>query len=269
MLLSPDDAELFFKLHRSLMLFVNRRLGVVPDIASPEEFAALPPETRLEVRNAFLDEMDLIDSFVEENPENFSDDEMKIILSWHHQVSGRFYAFRQLKKYMIFLSTDDPPVAYGVVALSEPFENLIGSYLPVMVEAVLMPFKDKIIYDGLLSGYNITFGGVIKRSFNDSYRTAKQRLGIVTSLPTESFLVPVAKAKKRNPKKAARSGSKDVKPVLDVILGMTDEFCREHLNDEYTELCRKLAEKLSRKRSSPLLRGKPKTWACGIIRTIG
>ena len=30
-----------------------------------------------------------------------------------------------------------------------------------------------------------------------------------------------------------------------------------------------MAEKLSRKRPSPLLRGQPKTWACGIIRTIG
>ena len=30
MLLAPDEAELFFKLHRSLMFFVNERLGVVP-----------------------------------------------------------------------------------------------------------------------------------------------------------------------------------------------------------------------------------------------
>lgn len=50
---------------------------------------------------------------------------------------------------------------------------------------------------------------------------------------------------------------------------MTDAFCREFLNDEYAELCRKLAAALARKRPSPLLRGKPKTWACGIVRTIG
>lgn len=34
-------------------------------------------------------------------------------------------------------------------------------------------------------------------------------------------------------------------------------------------LCRKLAEKLARKRPSPLLTGKPNVWACGIVRTIG
>ncbi len=70
MLLSPEDAELFFKLHRALMFFVNQRLGVVPDIASPDEFSHLPPQARVDVRNAFLEEVDLIESFVDENPAN-------------------------------------------------------------------------------------------------------------------------------------------------------------------------------------------------------
>ena len=34
-------------------------------------------------------------------------------------------------------------------------------------------------------------------------------------------------------------------------------------------LCRKLAEKLARKRPSPLLSGSPNTWASGIVRAIG
>ena len=68
---------------------------------------------------------------------------------------------------------------------------------------------------------------------------------------------------------AKNSKSDEVGEVLEVILGMIDPFCRDHLNDEYATLCHKLAEKLARKRPSPLLSGKPATWACGIIRTIG
>jgi hypothetical protein len=56
---------------------------------------------------------------------------------------------------------------------------------------------------------------------------------------------------------------------LRLIVGMTDDFCLNHLNEEYTVLCRKLAERLARKRPSPLLTGKPNAWACGIVRTIG
>ena len=59
------------------------------------------------------------------------------------------------------------------------------------------------------------------------------------------------------------------RPAYDAIVGLTDAFCQEHLNDEYEAWCRKLAGVLARKRPSPLLSGKPETWACGIIRTIG
>ena len=48
---------------------------------------------------------------------------------------------------------------------------------------------------------------------------------------------------------------------------LTDAFCREHLDDEYGALCRKLAGVLARKRPSPLPSGKPESWACGIVRT--
>jgi hypothetical protein len=57
--------------------------------------------------------------------------------------------------------------------------------------------------------------------------------------------------------------------VLEQVVVMTDTFCQTHLNEEYMALCRKLAEKLAAKRPSPLLRGELRTWACGIIRTIG
>ena len=109
MLLTPQDVELFFRLHRTLMFFVNQRLKVIPDdIASPEEFAALSPEVRLKVRDAFLDHTDLIQSFVDENPAHLSDDELDIVRSWRHLVHGKFYVFRELKKYTVFLSTDKP-----------------------------------------------------------------------------------------------------------------------------------------------------------------
>src|SRR3954452_9372749 len=59
------------------------------------------------------------------------------------------------------------------------------------------------------------------------------------------------------------------RPAYDAIVALTDAFCREHLNAEYEALCRKLAGALARKRPSPLTRGKPQVWACGIVRTIG
>jgi hypothetical protein len=69
------------------------------------------------------------------------------------------------------------------------------------------------------------------------------------------------------PKRKPTDPSKD--HAVEEIAGLVNSFCREHLNDEYAELCRRLTEKLARKSPSPLVSGKPNTWACGIVRTIG
>src|ERR1700732_1076813 len=112
MLLEPEDVALFFRLHRALMFFVNQRLTVLPDPgATPEEFSALAPEVRLKVRNAWIANVDLTDSFVDENPARLSDAELGIVRSWRHFVTGRFYVLRELKKYTVFLSSDGQPVA--------------------------------------------------------------------------------------------------------------------------------------------------------------
>ena len=96
---------------------------------------------------------------------------------------GQFFIFRYQSKYAVFLSMDSPKKAYGVLALADPFEQLVGPYLPRLIGAVLLPFKEQIIYDGLLSGHNITFGGGVKRRLNEEYKEAKEAFGIITSLP--------------------------------------------------------------------------------------
>ena len=142
MLLEHRNAELFFRLHRTLMFFVNERLQVIPDkLSMPQDFAALPPEAGLIIRDALVANVGLIEVFVAENPAQLSEDELEIVRSWRHMVAGRFCAFRELAKYTVFLSSSDPAIAYGVVALSQPFEDLLGPRLLVMTATVLLPFK--------------------------------------------------------------------------------------------------------------------------------
>lgn len=52
----------------------------------------------------------------------------------------------------------------------------------MMVNAVLLPFKGKIVYDGTLKAYNIFVGGGIRSGLNETYMAAKQNNRIVTTL---------------------------------------------------------------------------------------
>jgi Domain of unknown function (DUF6398) len=268
MFLEPHDVELFFRLHRTLMFYVNQRLQVIPNkLDTPEGFAALSPEVRLKVRDALLANVDLVESFVAENPAQLPQNDIAIVRLWRHFVAGKFYVFRELKKYTVFLSTASPAIAYGVLALSQPFEDLIGPYLPALTQTVLLPFKGVIVYDGLLSRYNISFGPGIRRNLNEDFKEAKARHGIVTSLPMSNVALPSRVAKPRPiPKPPTREENDH---SLGVVIGLIDQFCNEHLNEEYAVLCRKLAEKLGRKRPSPLLHGSPNAWASGIVRAVG
>lgn len=60
-----------------------------------------------------------------------------------------------------------------------------------------------------------------------------------------------------------------MRPVYDEITRLTDAVCRDHIDEEFAMLCRKLAAALARKRPSPLARGKTEVWACAITYALG
>lgn len=53
------------------------------------------------------------------------------------------------------------------------------------------------------------------------------------------------------------------------IVAISDDFCKQHLNEEYAELARQMAATLARKRPSPLGNGRANSWAAGILYTLG
>lgn len=59
------------------------------------------------------------------------------------------------------------------------------------------------------------------------------------------------------------------RPHVEQIFKLTDQFCAEHLDNEYGELVRKLISKLARKRPSPLARGELRIWAAAAIYAVG
>lgn len=60
-----------------------------------------------------------------------------------------------------------------------------------------------------------------------------------------------------------------LRPVFDEVIGITDAVCLATLDEEYADLARRVAAKLARKRPSPLVSGRPTTWAAGIVYALG
>jgi len=207
MKLSTQDAAEFFNLMWSLQAYVNQRLAIVPDVASVEAYGNLPTSDKLAVRDALYDNIHLIDSFLEAAQGQISDEQREIVQGWKEFKQGDFFIERLLKKYAIFIGGDK---VYGVIALYETFEEMLPYVrLPYYTKAVLLPFKGKLIYDGMLQGYSMSFGGGIKSNLKETYLAAKQNGRIIESFGTA------------NPgKKADIKGSqvKDWSPTLNELL---------------------------------------------------
>jgi hypothetical protein len=62
---------------------------------------------------------------------------------------------------------------------------------------------------------------------------------------------------------------KTVEPFFQAIIKLIDAVCVRHLNGEYASIAKSLAATLARKRPSPILRGNPEIWACGILYALG
>ncbi len=180
MKLSKPDAGLFFQLMWSLQFYINGKFNINPDVSSVEDYINLAHEEKLIVRAKLFENPQLINEYMALNPDGFDKAKLSIIEGWKGFVKGKFNIERYLKSYAIFIGDDK---VYAVLALYESFDEMIHkSYLPLYTEAVLLPFKGGIIYDGFLQSYNISFGGGVKKRLKETYLKAKQNNRIITSL---------------------------------------------------------------------------------------
>ncbi len=185
MKLLKEDTDLFFNLMWKLQFYVNQQRQILPGVNSLEDYMSLSSEDKLRVRDTLWGNPDLIDAYVRDNPDGLSAEELDIIQKWKRFVAGTFQIFRFLKKHTIFIGGEGSRV-YGVLSLYDSLEDIFyGRPLPVMVQAVLLPFKGQIIYDGLLRGYNVFFGGGIRSGLKEEYMAAKQNDRIITTLEPE------------------------------------------------------------------------------------
>ncbi len=215
MKLSPAEADRFFKLTWGLHHYVNQQRQLIPSVNSVEDYANLPLEEKLPVREALYANPELFDSFVTDNPLGFSDEELAIVSTWKHFVEGEFYIERTLKKYAIFIGPND--VVYGVLGLYEGLNEMFPkNRLPLLVRAVLLPFQGKIVYDGLFQGANIFFGGGIKEELKEVYLLAKESGLIVEDLLAEKPTKSAIAAKK---KAAAKTNSE----FTELLQAMTEQ----------------------------------------------
>jgi hypothetical protein len=185
MKLSTEDATQFFQLMWGLQFFVSQQRQLLPDVHSLDEYVVLSIDRKATVRDALWDNPDLIDSYIAKNPNELSAEELSIIREWKRFVAGQFTLFRYLKEYTVLIRGSD---VYGVLGLHDSLRDVFSGYPPpILLDTVLLPYKGRIIYDGMCRTYNIFLGPGIRADLKEVYQAAKQNGRIVTSMQTDDI----------------------------------------------------------------------------------
>jgi hypothetical protein len=204
MTLSPIEAEAFLRIWSTVDAYVCQHTGVLPGIGRPEQMRHRPVEDLAKVRKALWSNPHLLDDFVRDNPFSLSPPELEDVRRFRHSVRGRFFVERHLKDYAVFVSTTGDQKVLAVRGITDPPQEVLGRIQPLglaaMVEAVLLPFRGRIVWDGLVRVLPISFGPGIRQGFRDAYLSAKERSEIIVSLDDgPRKLQPRAKARDWRP----------------------------------------------------------------------
>jgi|GEM_PF-1015216 len=283
MQLTTLEAGLFFKLWLELLWGINEKKEIVPRFKKPVYGKFIDQGPLIEIRHKLWEHPEWIGEFLSENDNGeFTEEERGILASWQNSfIEGTFFIVKHLKKYSVFMDENGDRL-YGVIGISNPVSETVPMKAPFMVNAVLLPFKDRIIYDSFLLPYNITFGRGMAESVKEQYAEAQTR-GIIESMDGNSQL-QITPPTEKKPRAAAKKelGKDKLPPIIKqakipvahaekylAVSELIEKVCAEKLNGEYKDLCIHTLQKLCRKRSSPMSRGRVSTWAAGIIYAIG
>lgn len=181
MRLSDEETEQFYRTMWGLLHYTNQRYPVVEGLVGPDMRDRDPGKIMM-LHEELFSHPELIDEFASENPQDLTREELDIVRGWKAFIRDRFLVVAHLKAHSVFLAGDKDQRAYGVVGLIEGIEDVMPPFLPQLVNTILLPFKGRIVYCGVLHTFNVHIGPNMRRGIKDEYRRARSRYGIITSL---------------------------------------------------------------------------------------
>ena len=178
MLLEQQDAELFYQLWIPLLNFVNQKYKICPQPGILDRGRNFDTSAAKKVANHLWSHTQILDAYLSET--ELPEEHAQIIASWKRCRPGKYILERHLKKGSVFISEKDRKV-YMVKGLFSTWEEMFGKG-PVLLDAVLLPFRDSIITDGLMAAYPVYFGSGIREALKEVYLNAKADNTIYFSL---------------------------------------------------------------------------------------
>ena len=166
MVLTRLQRRRFYSLLDKLTLYANEQLEVLPE----NELRAdgereLDEQAQGRILRKLWQRPELIDSYVDENPDGLSAGEVSLLSSWRDGLSGTFIVDAFPDGKVRFIAGG---CGFDVVGISQEPVVLVDYYLPCAVQATLIPFDGVIVFAGGFVSLPIDFDEERIRSIEEN-----------------------------------------------------------------------------------------------------
>lgn len=164
--LSRKDAKLFYKIYFALLEFTNKKYKI--NNLKIYDHLGLNPNDLKPIVDKFWDNKNVIIlEFCLDNSYKFNKDELKIVSEFNKGIRGMFIISKYDLEYTAFMCKDK---VYMVKGINDNIDNII-SYrdLPHVVITSIIPFKNVLIYDGMLLEMGIKMGNGFFDAIENEY----------------------------------------------------------------------------------------------------
>ena len=179
--LSPDERKLFYETFYKLLDFVNQKYKIFNFRIKPV-YPAYHDETQLhKIREKLWKNPKVISEFLAVFSGSLSGEEIRLLQSWEkNHVKGSFILMKYEPDCAVFMRMEESfqQTLYAVKGMTTSIAEAMNRRLPVMLDTVLLPFKDKIIYDSYIATREVGFGDGIRKMLEDEFNAAEKQYGI-------------------------------------------------------------------------------------------
>ena len=177
MTLEKQDVELFYQLWFPLLDYVNKKYKICPQIKEINRSQGIASSDAKAIADYVWSHTEVLKEYLSEA--QLPEEQAQIVAGWERCKPGKYIMERHLKKGTVFISEEDQRV-YMVKGLVSTWEEMVGKG-PLLLDTVLIPFRDSIISDGLAISYPVYFGRGCSEAFKEIYRKAKEEHTICSS----------------------------------------------------------------------------------------
>jgi hypothetical protein len=180
--LSRSECQLFYETWYGLMGFINEKLKILNARILPIYPNSISDEQVFRVREKLWENPNLIDKYIA--AAKLPPEKTALLKSWRERhLKGMFVLLEYKPEYAVLLASgkDGDDRLYGVKGMTNSLAGVMKRQLPTTIETVLLPFNDKIIYDGFIGSMPIGYGEGAMKSIQEWHEKALA-YGIITSM---------------------------------------------------------------------------------------